>query len=49
MRSPAMTPASILVLAHEQQAAEVLGQLRAAGVDDDDRDAGGDRVLDRFR
>ena len=39
----------VLVLSHEQETAEVLRQLGAAGVDHDDRDACGDRRLDGFR
>ncbi len=31
------------ILTHEQQAAEFVGQLRAAGIDHDHRNAGGDR------
>ena len=38
----------VFALAEIEQAAEFLGQLAAAGIDDDHRDARGDRVLHRF-
>ncbi len=38
----------VFALPEIEQAAEFLGQLAAAGVDDDHRNAGGNRVLHRF-